>query len=524
MTPSGLFLNMGRAIPSFILLLVLLSMTSSDPQPRKMTEKYFPDIFQVESVTPALKKEKGFTRYEEMMAFLRELQKIAPEWVEISFLGESHHGKPIPLVRIHPHQNHTENKTASPPIEVWMQGGLHGDEPASTEGLLYFLYQCVQSRAQATHFSDIALNVVPMVNPDGYEIQDRENAQGLDLNRDQTKLMATESMPLKRQMARIQPHVAVDFHEYRPFRRDYVHMGTFGVCGAYDVMLLNSTHPNLPQSWIDLRESTFIIPLREELDRMGITHHDYFTPEEANGKTVFRIGSDNARSSASNFALQGMISSLVEVRGVGLGRTSFRRRIYTTYLIAHTYLIQAARHANKLREQRVQRILLDSLAIRSLRLQRNDSLTFLDIEQNHRIRLPVTLDDARVQEVQHRRKSPKAYAVPLSQTKILERLYAFGLHGDTLPAGRRMEVEAYITANVIVEPIPYEKVRRQQLSVQTHRISLSNPEPWVIFSMNQTQALIMPELLEPDAPNSLFSFSVVGVASNSQLPVYRILP
>jgi len=519
---SGFFFRVNHSLFTLSLLLVFLSMRSSDPQPRKMTEKYFPDVFQIEPVTPALKKEKGYTRYDEMMKFLLELQQFDPHLVEISFLGKSHQGKPIPYVRIHRKKIHTD-PGLQPPIEVWMQGGLHGDEPASTEGLLYLLYQCVHSWDQLYSKADLALNVVPMVNPDGYEVQVRENAQGLDLNRDQTKLMATESIPLKRHMARIRPHVAVDFHEYRPFRRDYVHMGAFGVCGAYDVMLLNSTHPNLPQNWMDFRESNFIEPLRSELDRMSITHHDYFTPEESNGKTVFRIGSDNARSSASNFALQGMISTLVEVRGVGLGRTSLRRRLYTTYLVAHTFLNQANRHAADLRVHRENLIIPDSLAIKSKRLLRNDTLTFLDIEQNAFVRVPVKLDDARVQQVQLRRKSPQAYAIPKSQSKILERLFAFGLQGDTIPAGTRMDVETYTSGDVVLDPIPYEKQRIQQFSIQTKNTSLMSSEPWVVFSMHQPRSLIIPELLEPDAPNSLFRFSVVGVAPNTQLPLYRIV-
>ena len=67
--------------------------------------------------------------------------------------------------------------------------------------------------------------IVPMANIDGYESHDRYAANGLDLNRDQTKLMAKESVSLKQAFSDFGPHVALDLHEYRPYRRDFTLFG-----------------------------------------------------------------------------------------------------------------------------------------------------------------------------------------------------------------------------------------------------------------------------------------------------------
>ena len=64
---------------------------------------------------------------------------------------------------------------------------MHGNEPASTEGVLFLLTQLL-SNSEYHHLLDrLELAIVPMVNIDGYEKQDRYAANGLDLNRDQTK-------------------------------------------------------------------------------------------------------------------------------------------------------------------------------------------------------------------------------------------------------------------------------------------------------------------------------------------------
>jgi hypothetical protein len=86
-----------------------------------------------------------------------------------------------------------------------------------------------------------------MANIDGYLKQNRSNAEGLDLNRDQTKLMAAESIPLKEAYSAFKPDIALDLHEYRPFRKDFVTLSTSGVSSAYDVMFLYSGNLNVPE-------------------------------------------------------------------------------------------------------------------------------------------------------------------------------------------------------------------------------------------------------------------------------------
>ena len=55
--------------------------------------------------------------------------------VSSNFIGESQKGKKIPIIYIKK-KNHNDEKK----LKVWMQGGLHGNEPASTESLLYLIH------------------------------------------------------------------------------------------------------------------------------------------------------------------------------------------------------------------------------------------------------------------------------------------------------------------------------------------------------------------------------------------------
>ena len=62
-------------------------------------------------------------------------------------------------------------------------------------------------------------------------------------------------------------------------------------------------------------------------DAEGLTHHTYFTTKSNRGEIIFNIGGSSPRSSTNIMALRGAISMLMEVRGVGPGRTSYKRRV-----------------------------------------------------------------------------------------------------------------------------------------------------------------------------------------------------
>ena len=101
------------------------------PQSKKITNKYFPNP-QIEFNTPAFQKKKGFTTYDEMMAYLTSYADRFPNICSIDFIGESQKGKAIPRVRL-------SGKTRNRKVKVWIQGGLHGDEPAGTESIFYLI-------------------------------------------------------------------------------------------------------------------------------------------------------------------------------------------------------------------------------------------------------------------------------------------------------------------------------------------------------------------------------------------------
>lgn len=68
---------------------------------------------------------------------------------------------------------------------VYLSTGIHGDEPAPPAALLQLL--------ETGTFNDQASwSIIPMLNPAGFRRGTRENAEGLDLNRDYRHLLSPE--------------------------------------------------------------------------------------------------------------------------------------------------------------------------------------------------------------------------------------------------------------------------------------------------------------------------------------------
>lgn len=496
------------------LLLSLPLIMQFNPQPKELTAKFFPEKNDLPEVTPGLKKKKKFTNYQELISYLDGLAKKFPDKVQLSYIGKSKKGKDIPMIRI-------RTNTPGTKIRVWMQGGLHGDEPASTESLLYLLYTLLFQENNTSILENIDLAIVPMANIDGYLKQRRNNAEDLDLNRDQTKLMAAESPLLKQAFTRFSPHVSLDFHEYRPYRRDYVKMGTFGVTSLYDVMLLYSGNLNVPEAQRHFTQQRFLDPTRKVLDEAGFRHHDYITPFEEEGHIHFNCGSNNARSSATNFALLNSISTLVEVRGVGLGRTSFKRRTYTGYLIAKSFLEISVKEKEAILQLLQNPASSSESVITSSRKQYEMNIDFIDIDKAEIIPVKTVIQDAWYSKAKLVRTRPFAYVIEKGQEQLIRKLKTFELLIDTLKNPQELEIEQFYVEKYSNPAEKYEKMKLQEVETRVEITQKTFPAGTYIIRTRQNHGNILSEVLEPEAPNSFVSFGVLPTRSGQYLPIYR---
>ncbi|MBM77340.1 MAG: peptidase [Crocinitomicaceae bacterium] len=485
----------------FFISLFGLILTSKSQDSKKITNKFFPD-FDITIPTPAFKKNKGFTKYDEMMLFLDDLVNKYPKLISYEFIGTSQKGKEIPIVYI---GNQTDYKT-----KVAFMGGLHGNEPASTEGMLFLIHNLIKEDSLKHLKEKLSIAIIPMANIDGYEKQDRYAANGQDLNRDQTKFTNQESIYIKKAINKFSPDVMVDFHEYKPYKVDFVKYGEYGVTQMFDVMFLYSGNLNVSSSIKEVTENLFLKKVEPFLDKHELKYHNYVSSKHKNNAIYFNLGSVSPRSSATSYALSNTISLLMEVRGVGLNRDSFNRRVFTTYLLSYSFLNTSVNHAHEIQlALEKANNFNDEIIIKYKKEKSGYTLNMIDIYENKLIPVDVTLYNGLKCKPVLTRRRPNYYVIENELNEVASKLSVLGLDIDTLKFDELLEVESYKITSLKKSPVLFQGFYENIINTELYTTKKVFKKGTFIVPMNQKRSNLAIETLEPEMLSGFLRFNVI---------------
>jgi hypothetical protein len=500
----------------FLNLIVFPMFGQFNPQNDEITKKFFPDS-ELDIHTPSFSK-KGFTNYDDMMLYLNKLVAEHPKVMTLSFIGESQKNKKIPMVVLNKDNGNEK-------IKVWFQGGLHGDEPAGTETMLFLLDKLLNDPDYAYILEKITLSIVPMANIDGYEKLDRYAANGLDLNRDQVKLICKESNFLKKAFSDYGAEVAVDFHEYRPFRKEFGLLGTDGICSIYDAMFMHSGNLNLPQNLREYTTNVFVGNAKKVLEFNNFLFRDYIASVKHNNEVYFNQCTTEARSSTTSYALTNCISALIEIRGVNLQKTSFKRRINTTFLIATSFLKTVYDDATKIKEvlSISNNTKTENLVVVANKPQEVQTIRAISLKDNSEISIDVKVNNALKCTPVLERKRPIAYLILPEQKILVDKLIILGLNVEELAEDKKIKVESYTVSSIYINPDEEEGYNSQKAETSISNIEKSFPKGTFIVYLDQKNSKMASEVLEPESENGFVKFETIKVIKNQELPIYRYL-
>jgi hypothetical protein len=167
------------------------------------------------------------SRYADVTAFLEAVDRASPR-IHLTTFGYTWEGRALPLAvagtvaDASPRAVRASGKTV-----VYLQGDIHAGEVEGKEALQEILREIAQGR-HAAWMQSLVLLVAPIFNADGNErialgnrpgqhgpvggMGTRANAQGLNINRDYTKLETPEARSQARLMNDYDPHVLLDLH------------------------------------------------------------------------------------------------------------------------------------------------------------------------------------------------------------------------------------------------------------------------------------------------------------------------
>lgn len=160
--------------------------------------KNWPEVRFVTTPAPCL-------RHEQLLQNMQVLASRHPQSIHLEDIGQSFLGRPIQMLKL---------GSGTKKILLWSQ--MHGDEPSATPALLdiaSYLLEHSDDPVAGSILRDFTLLMIPMLNPDGAEVYQRRNAQGIDINRDALQLATPEGRLLKRIRDEYEPMLGFNLHD-----------------------------------------------------------------------------------------------------------------------------------------------------------------------------------------------------------------------------------------------------------------------------------------------------------------------
>ncbi|BFN03710.1 M14 family metallopeptidase [Clostridium tetani] len=500
-------------------------------QPENIIKKHFPKPAGP-ILTPAFKEgKKDFTSHDEMMEFIYDLQKTSNH-MKVSIIGQTQEGKPIPLLIFSnpSYSNAADILKLERPV-VWLQGQIHGNEPAGGEGALGVAKNLAGKLGDEV-LGKVSVVILPRFNGDGSFYFQRQMASKLDSNRDHLKFDIQETILVHEAFNEFKPEVVIDAHEYSVFGK-FKNVGSKGGLVYHDILISSAKNLNIPKDVRKVSDNLFVNNAQKDLASRNFSNYDYYTFTEKGGKpTIFEAGTD-PKIGRNAYGLQPSFSFLVESRGIGIGKENFERRVLSHIVSTQNIIRSTANNADLVKKTidnaRKEITKLgktvdpnDKLVLRDLHKKvANDKLDIIDIGTGEKVKLDVEVFSSKEAIPTLERVRPTAYILPPAYHEVAKRLSYSGVVVRKLNKDMELPVEAYKVKDKKIDTNYYEGHLRNDVTVDVNKKNAAFPKGSYVFTMDQPNANLIAMCLEPDAEDSFVKFNIIPAEINNELPVYR---
>ncbi len=235
--------------------------------------------------------------------------------LEAEIFGQSVEGRDLVVVKAAKKSKEPETEK----LRVLLFAQQHGNEQAGKEGALLLIRDL--ANGSLDHWlARMEIWIVPQVNPDGGEKNQRRNAMEIDLNRDHLVLEATETRALHDLFRGWMPHVTIDVHEYQPYRESWA---AFGGYKQFDMQVGVNTNINIDKPIREFSLEKVLPAIEAHLSGYGYSFHNYIVgPPPTQGIT--RYSTTHIDDGRQGFGILNTLSFIFE--GIN-GRDGFKESL-----------------------------------------------------------------------------------------------------------------------------------------------------------------------------------------------------
>ena len=156
-------------------------------------------------------------------------------------------------------------------IKVLIFAQQHGNEQSGKEGALLLINELLKPESQYL-FDKIDFVLVPQMNPDGAEKNQRRNGNSMDLNRNHLILTEPETIGLHKLFNKYLFEVTMDVHEYAPYGETYKN---YGYRHNDDEEIGTATNINISDDIRTLQKKVYLPFIKKYLNDRNFTSFEY---------------------------------------------------------------------------------------------------------------------------------------------------------------------------------------------------------------------------------------------------------
>ncbi|HUF13429.1 MAG TPA: M14 family metallopeptidase [Longimicrobiales bacterium] len=490
------------------------------------------------------------SRYDDVVAFIDSVD--ASPRLHATTFGYSMEGRALPLVVAGASSPEPANVRSTGRTRVLVFANIHAGEVEGKEATQILLRELAAGEHRAWTDS-LVLLIAPIYNADGNErirldhrsdqhgpfagVGTRENAQGLDLNRDHTKLESPEARSLVRLMTEYDPHVVVDLHT------------TNGTHHAYHLTYSPPLHPATDDTIVGILRERWLPDVTRAMEARGwLTWYYGNLPIREWGMTGERgwyTFDYRARFNNSYAGLRNRFGILSEAYSYA----SFEDRVQATRIFVTAVLDWAAANATGIRSATEA---ADRADLRGTRLPLRAEIAssgdtiFLLGEVEARVnplsgeRYLARLDVVRGERMPNydrfaateTERVPSRYVIPDSLTSVLDLLRAHGIR-----VRQWQNPDPTIAVDYAIQRFRIDSTHIAERPFQGHRerevfgawrtgVGGFEEDDWIV-DMNQPLARVAFALLEPRAPDGVVNWGFLDDAFKrdpTRYPIRRFVP
>jgi hypothetical protein len=206
------------------------------------------------------------TNYEELSTYVKQLDAQSPH-LEVEVIGKSVERRNLYALKFSSATfGNDPNK-----LKVLIFAQQHGNEQSGKEGALLLAGELLKPENQYL-FEHIDFAIIPQVNPDGAEKNQRRNGHDADLNRNHLILEEPEVIALHNFFDKYLFDVNMDVHEYAPYGETWKKYGYR--CNSDELIGCN-TNINISKEIRDLSNNTFVPFYRNYLTERKFSNSIY---------------------------------------------------------------------------------------------------------------------------------------------------------------------------------------------------------------------------------------------------------